>query len=122
MAGGKSVAGERVRLAGTPTAGCGVCDGAGPAREWARERDGQVVVKADGLALGKGVSGVPVVAALGKMPHLLIEGATGSGRGVCMNPVIAGSLANATPEQVRIVMVDPQRVELTAYAGIPHMA
>ncbi|TAJ21203.1 MAG: DNA translocase FtsK, partial [Dehalococcoidia bacterium] len=74
------------------------------------------------VALGAGVSGEPVFADLAKMPHLLIAGATGSGKSVCLNTIITGLLMNYSPEQLRFVMVDPKRVELTSFGKIPHLA
>ena len=74
------------------------------------------------LALGAGVSGDPVTADLARMPHLLIAGATGSGKSVCLNTIITGLLMNYSPEQLRFVMIDPKRVELTAFGAIPHLA
>ncbi|HWO94428.1 MAG TPA: DNA translocase FtsK, partial [Dehalococcoidia bacterium] len=74
------------------------------------------------LALGQGVSGEPIVTDLAKMPHLLIAGATGSGKSVCINAIIASLLMRSSPDEVRFVMIDPKRVELAPFAQIPHLA
>jgi len=73
------------------------------------------------IALGENVSGEPIVTNLIAMPHLLIAGATGSGKSVCINAIIACMLCTNTPDQLRMVMIDPKRVELTGYNGIPHL-
>ena len=74
------------------------------------------------IALGSGVAGAQAVTDLAEMPHLLIAGATGSGKSVCLNSIITCLLMNYSPEQLRLVLVDPKRVELTAFADIPHLA
>jgi S-DNA-T family DNA segregation ATPase FtsK/SpoIIIE len=73
------------------------------------------------IALGENVSGEPIVTDLTAMPHLLIAGATGSGKSVCINSIIAGFLCTNTPDNLRMLMIDPKRVELTGYRGIPHL-
>lgn len=73
------------------------------------------------IALGRDVSGAPVVAGLDKMPHLLIAGATGSGKSVCINSIVACLLCRMTPDQLRFLMIDPKMVELVGYKGIPHL-
>jgi S-DNA-T family DNA segregation ATPase FtsK/SpoIIIE len=73
------------------------------------------------MALGKDITGKPVYGDLSKMPHLLVAGATGAGKSVCLNGIIASLLVTATPDQLELLMIDPKRVELTVYNGIPHL-
>ena len=73
------------------------------------------------IALGKGSGGDNITIDLTKMPHLLIAGATGSGKSVCINAVVSSLIYSRSPDQLRLLLVDPKRVELTQYNGIPHM-
>ncbi len=73
------------------------------------------------LALGKDASGNDLVADLAKMPHLLVAGSTGSGKSVCLNAILAGLLMSRAPDELRLILVDPKRVEFTAYDNLPHL-
>ena len=73
------------------------------------------------LALGRDVAGNPVFVDIEKMPHLLVAGTTGSGKSVCLNGMLVSLLLNATPEQVRIILIDPKMLELSMYENIPHL-
>ncbi len=73
------------------------------------------------LALGKGIDGKPAIADLSKMPHLLVAGATGSGKSVSVNTMIASILYKTTPEEVKLILIDPKKVELINYQGLAHL-
>ena len=73
------------------------------------------------FAVGKNIAGEPLVGDIGKMPHMLIAGTTGSGKSVCINSILISLLYKSTPEEVRLIMVDPKMIELGVYNGIPHL-
>ena len=73
------------------------------------------------FALGKDITGRPIIGDLTRMPHLLVAGATGAGKSVCLNVILTSLLSTCTPDQVQLMLIDPKRVELTSYNGIPHL-
>ncbi|KFF47608.1 hypothetical protein GY26_19395, partial [Gammaproteobacteria bacterium MFB021] len=111
-------------IPGKPTVGIEIPN---PNRAMIRIRqvlDSDVYQQADSpvtLALGQDIGGKPVVANLNKMPHLLVAGTTGSGKSVGINTMLVSMLLKATPDEVRMIMVDPKMLELSVYDGIPHL-
>ena len=73
------------------------------------------------IALGKSISGNPIVGDLSSMPHLLIAGTTGSGKSVCINTIILSLLYRHTPERCKFILIDPKMLELSTYEGVPHL-
>jgi S-DNA-T family DNA segregation ATPase FtsK/SpoIIIE len=90
-------------------------------RELVESREFQTARAAMPIALGKDLEGRPVIADLARMPHLLIAGATGSGKSVCVNTIITSLIYRHTPETLRFLMVDPKMVELSVYNDLPHL-
>ena len=86
-----------------------------------KSREYEDAVSPLALGLGKDISGYPVVVDLGKMPHMLVAGTTGSGKSVAVNAMILSLLYNSTPSEVRMIMIDPKMLELSVYEGIPHL-
>lgn len=90
-------------------------------RDLLQSREFQEAKSKLAFAAGKDIAGKPVIADIARMPHLLIAGATGSGKSVCINTLIVSILYKATPEEVKLIMIDPKVVELSVYNGIPHL-
>ena len=90
-------------------------------RELLQSQEFQTAKSKLAFAVGKDIAGKPVVTDIAKMPHLLIAGATGSGKSVCINTLIVSILYKAAPEDVKLIMIDPKVVELSVYNGIPHL-
>lgn len=90
-------------------------------REMLASRDFETTKAKLGLALGKTINGEPVIADLARMPHVLVAGTTGSGKSVAINTMILSLVYHMTPEQCRLIMIDPKMLELSVYDGIPHL-